>query len=81
MAGTVLGMGLAFVVSRGLLPFTTLGGGTAGHLIGRRVRAPRCSACATVLKAGATRCMHCGAMLRGDIASLSERLEAEEQLE
>ena len=81
VAGTVLGMGLAFAVSRGLLPITMVGGGTAGHVIGRRVRAPRCSSCATLLPANAVTCPHCGAVLRGDIASLGERLEAEERLE
>jgi hypothetical protein len=81
VAGTVLGMGLAFILSRGLLPITALGGATAGHVIGRRVRAPRCSACATIVREGATTCWRCGAQLRGDIASLSERLEAEERLE
>lgn len=81
VAGTVMGMGIAFVVSRGLMPITALGGATAGHVLGRRVRAPRCSACATVLRDGATSCPACGAVLRGDIASLSERLEAEERLE
>jgi hypothetical protein len=80
-AGTVMGMGIAFVVSRGLLPITTLGGATAGHVLGRRVRAPRCSACATLLRDGASTCPKCGAVLRGDIATLSERLEAEERLE
>lgn len=81
VAGTVMGMGFAFVVSRGLMPITMLGGATAGHIIGRRVRAPRCSACATVLRDGATTCWKCGALLRGDIASLSERLDAEDRLE
>ena len=81
ICGTVVGMGLAFVVSRGLMPITAVGGGTAGHVIGRRVRAPRCSACATLLPPNATTCRKCGAVLRGDIASLSERLDAEERLE
>jgi hypothetical protein len=81
VAGTVIGMGLAFILSRGLLPVTGFGGAAAGHLIGRRVRAPRCSACATVVRSDATRCPRCGASLRGDIATLSERLEAEEDLE
>ncbi|HEY5945882.1 MAG TPA: zinc ribbon domain-containing protein [Kofleriaceae bacterium] len=81
VAGTFLGMGIAFVVSRGMLPITMLGGATAGHVIGRRVRAPRCSACATVLPPGATTCVRCGAVLRGDIAHLGDRLEAEERLE
>jgi hypothetical protein len=81
VAGTVMGMGLAFMVSRGMLPLTMVGGATAGHVIGRRVRAPRCSACATVVRADATTCGSCGAALRGDIAQLSDRLEAEERLE
>jgi hypothetical protein len=81
VAGTVMGMGIAFVLSRGLMPITMLGGGTAGHVIGRRVRAPRCSACATVLRDGASACPKCGAVLRGDIANLGDRLEAEERLE
>jgi hypothetical protein len=81
LAGTVLGLGVAFVVSRGVMPLTAFGGATAGHLVGRRWRTPRCSACATVVAINATRCPKCGAALRGDIATLSERLEAEEQLE
>jgi hypothetical protein len=63
------------------MPFTALGGAAAGHVIGRRVRAPRCSACATVLPEGSTVCATCGAVLRGDIATLGERLDAEERLE
>jgi hypothetical protein len=81
VTGTVMGLGIAFAVSRGMMPFTVLGGATAGHVIGRRVRAPRCSACATVLPENATTCFRCGAALRGDIASLGDRLEAEERLE
>ncbi|HSD87341.1 MAG TPA: zinc ribbon domain-containing protein, partial [Kofleriaceae bacterium] len=81
VAGTVLGIGFAFVISRGMMPITFVGGATTGHLIGRRVRVPRCSACANVVRSDATTCTHCGARLRGDIASLSERLEAEERLE
>ncbi len=81
VAGTVLGMSLAFIASRGLLPVTAFGGATAGHIIGRRIRRPRCSACASVVHADATTCAACGASLRGDIAHLSERLEAEERLE
>jgi hypothetical protein len=81
LTGTVMGLGVAFAVSRGMMPFTVLGGATAGHVIGRRVRAPRCSACATVVPENATTCFRCGAALRGDIASLGDRLEAEERLE
>lgn len=81
VAGTVLGIGLAFGVSRGLMPLTAFGGATTGHLIGRRVRRPRCSACATIVRPDATTCWRCGAALRGDIHSLNERLVAEERLE
>jgi hypothetical protein len=81
VSGAVMGLGIAFAVSRGMMPFTVLGGATAGHVIGRRVRAPRCSACATLVPEGATTCPRCGAALRGDIATLGERLEAEERLE
>lgn len=81
VAGAVFGVGLAFAVTtRGLLPLV-LGGSATGHVLGRRVRVPRCSACATIVRADDTVCPHCGARLRGDIASLSERLEAEERLE
>jgi len=81
VAGTVLGLGFAFVISRGMMPFTTFGGATVGHLVGRRVRTPRCSACATIVRVDAATCWKCGAALRGDIASLGDRLEAEERLE
>ncbi len=82
IAGTVLGVGLAaMVASRGMAPGLAFGGATIGHVLGRRVRVPRCSACATVVAPDATTCPHCGAALRGDIASLSERLEAEERLD
>ena len=81
VAGTMLGIGVAFVVSRGMMPFTTFGGATVGHLVGRRVRTPRCSACASVVSLGASTCSKCGAVLRGDIANLGDRLEAEELLE
>jgi hypothetical protein len=81
VAGAVLGVSLGLaVMTRGIMPFTFLGGAT-GHVLGRRLRVPRCSGCATVVRADATACNHCGARLRGDIASLSERLEAEERLE
>ena len=80
VAGTVLGLGLSFVASRGLMPWFALGGAGSGHLIGRRMRVPRCSACATVLAEGAPTCRKCGAVIRGDIAQLSDRLAAEERL-
>ena len=82
IAGTVLGVGLAVTIaSRGAVPWIAFGGAAGGHIIGRRVNVPRCSACATIVSPNATVCPRCGAALRGDIASLSERLEAEERLE
>jgi hypothetical protein len=82
IAGTLLGVGLATaVVARSAAPFAVIGGAVVGHVIGRRVRVPRCSACATVLPADATTCRRCGAALKGDISHLSERLEAEERLD
>jgi hypothetical protein len=82
IAGTVFGVSVAmFVASRGMVPWAVVGGATGGHVLGRRVRVPRCSACATVVPDDAAQCPHCGALLRGEIASLSERLDAEEQLE
>ncbi|MBA3820640.1 MAG: hypothetical protein H0X17_17240 [Deltaproteobacteria bacterium] len=45
------------------------------------MRVARCSACVTVLDVRAQTCRSCGANLRGDIARLADRLEAEEQLE
>ena len=80
IAGTLLGLGLSLVASRGLAPFFVFGGGAGGHIVGRRVRVPRCSGCATILTEGATSCRKCGAAIRGDIAHLGERLEAEERL-
>jgi hypothetical protein len=62
------------------MPWLVFGGAASGHLVGRRVRVPRCSACATIVAPDATTCRACHAALRGDISSLSERLEAEERL-
>ena len=80
-AGTVLGLGISLVASRGLMPWFAIGGAGSGHLVGRRVRVARCSGCASVLAAGAISCPKCGAVMRGDIAHLSDRLDAEEQLD
>ncbi len=81
VAGTVLGVGIAaLVASRGAAPVIAIGSACAGHVLGRRVRVPRCSACSVVVHDSDTRCRACGAALRGDIASLSDRLEAEERL-
>lgn len=56
-------------------------GAIVGHLVGRGVKIARCSACATVVGVRAERCRKCDAVFRGDIASLAQRLEAEERLD
>jgi predicted amidophosphoribosyltransferase len=45
------------------------------------VRIARCSACIATVPVRAERCAKCGATFHGDIASLSDRLEAEERLD
>jgi hypothetical protein len=81
IGGAVCGIGFALLAGRSVAPLFALAGATGGHVIGRRVRVPRCSACATVVDIGAGRCPCCGAALRGDIDRLADRLEAEERLE
>ncbi len=82
VAGAVLGVGVAVAVATpNLTPLLVFGVAGGGHVIGRRVRVPRCTACASVVIDGATTCSACGAALRGDIAQLADRLEAEERLE
>ncbi len=81
LAGGVLGAGVALLVaSRGLAPIVVAGCAGAGHAVGRRVRVPRCTACAAVIAETATVCSACGAHLHGDIASPADRLDAEERL-
>ena len=82
VCGAVLGVGVAVAVaSPNITPLLVFGAAGSGHLLGRRVRVPRCTACASVVDAAAAVCSTCGAALRGDIARLADRLEAEEQLE
>lgn len=82
VAGAVLGVGVAVAVaSPNITPLLVFGGAGSGHLLGRRVRVPRCTACASVVPDDAPVCDACGAALRGDIAQLADRLEAEERLE
>jgi hypothetical protein len=82
LAGTVFGVGASVLIaSRSLSPWVMIGAAGAGHLFGRRVQVPRCSGCSSVVGPTAELCRHCGARLRGDIAHLSDRLEAEERLE
>jgi len=81
IAGTLLGAGMSVALaSRTVAPIALFGGALVGHVAGRRVRVPRCSACATICTTDAVVCKKCGAALRGDITSLSERLDAEEKL-
>jgi hypothetical protein len=80
-AGTLLGIGAAIVAAPALMAWLAIGGAVGGHLVGRQIRVPRCSACATTLGSHAQRCIACGAVMRGDIAHLSDRLAAEEQLQ
>ena len=81
IAGAVVGVGFALLASRGMAPWVVIGGASSGHVIGRRVRVPRCSGCAHVVREGSVICDRCGASLRGDIDQLSDRLDAEERLE
>jgi len=81
IAGAVVGVGFALIAGRGVAPWLVFGGASSGHVIGRRVRVPRCSACSTVVLDDASVCPRCGAALRGDIDRLSDRLDAEERIE
>jgi hypothetical protein len=82
IAGMVIGVAIdVLAAGPASLAWLVLGGAVGGHLVGRRIRVPRCSGCATVLKGAALQCTACGAVMRGDIAHLSERLAAEDQLE
>jgi hypothetical protein len=81
IAGMVLGLGASIAAAPALMAWLVIGGGVGGHLFGRQIRVPRCSACATTLKGLAQSCTACGAVMRGDIEHLSDRLAAEEQLQ
>jgi hypothetical protein len=82
-AGLALGFGIALAVAPSQLAFMSISmaGVGAGNVVGRKMRAIRCSNCAHVVGAGAQRCGKCGSLMRGDIKRLAERLEAEERLE
>jgi hypothetical protein len=81
LLGLACGVGAAVTFGSAQGVGLLLLGGGVGHVIGRFVNVPRCSACATIVRADSTGCRRCGARLRGDISSLSQRLEAEERLE
>jgi hypothetical protein len=86
--GGVIGIAVGAVVAILAVPPVSeamlaclIGGPIGGHLIGRQIRIVRCSACTTMVPAQAKHCARCNATLRGDITSLSQRLEAEERLD
>ncbi|MGE0869067.1 MAG: hypothetical protein AB7P03_10900 [Kofleriaceae bacterium] len=81
IAGAVVGVVVAMLAAEAMMPILAIGSSFAGLVIGRFVRTPRCSACASVNAADANQCNKCRAVFRGEIASLSDRLEAEERLE
>jgi hypothetical protein len=82
IAGAVLGWGVTVAsASPHLTPLFVFGAAGGGHLIGRRVRVPRCTGCASIVGTGDHVCSSCGAALRGDIDKPADRLEAEERLE
>src|SRR5207248_345193 len=83
LVGSLVGVALAVTVPmHGLWPFgaaaLAAAGGVAG---GRRIRVVRCSKCLALVHPDQGVCARCSAVLRGDIAHLEDRLEAEEQLE
>ena len=78
VAGTMLGVGVTVMMAT-RVPLFVLAG-ASGHVVGRRVRVCRCTACVSIVPDGAPTCRSCGANLRGDIADPADRLEAEERL-
>lgn len=83
LAGLALGGAtvVALAVPGMAAPLVVVAGAGIGHVAGRRIPVARCSACVTTLPMAASTCAHCGAAMRGDIARLADRLDAEEQLE
>ena len=78
VAGTMLGVGVTVMMAT-RVPLFVLAG-ASGHVVGRRIRVCRCTACVSIVPDGAPSCRSCGAKLRGDIADPADRLEAEEEL-
>jgi hypothetical protein len=81
IAGTLIGIGASIAAAPALMPWFVIGAAVGGHIFGRLIHVPRCSECATVLEGRAQHCKACGAVMRGDIAHLSDRLAAEEKLQ
>jgi len=78
VAGTVLGVGFTVACATRVPLFVV--GSAGGHVLGRRIRISRCTACVSVVPDGAATCEHCGARIRGELADPAERLDAEERL-
>jgi hypothetical protein len=83
IAGLALGVGIAIATATTQFVFwsVSVAGVGVGSIVGRKIRVVRCSNCATVIGVGAQSCRKCGSIMRGDIARLSDRLDAEERLE
>jgi len=83
LAGLALGgaTAVALAMPGVAAPLVVVAGAGIGHVAGRRIPVARCSACVRTLPMASSSCVHCGAAMRGDIARLADRLEAEEQLD
>ena len=73
VAGTMLGVGVTVMVATRVPLFALAGAG--GHVIGRRIRVGRCTACVSIVPDGAPTCRSCGAVLRGEVADPADRLD------
>jgi hypothetical protein len=83
IVGLAIGLGIAAPLAMNQVVFAivAIAGVGIGRFAGVSIAAVRCSACATVIGKAAETCRKCGAIMRGDIKRLAERLEAEERLE
>jgi len=77
VAGTMLGVGVTVMMATRVPVFVLAG--ASGHVVGRRIRVCRCTACVSIVPDGAPSCRSCGARLHGDLADRADRLEAEER--
>ena len=79
VTGTMIGVGVTFAIAT-RVPLFVLGG-AGGHVVGRRIRVSRCTACVSIVPDGSPCCRACGARIRGEINEPADRLDAEEQLD
>jgi hypothetical protein len=82
LVGGAVGFALAFVApARSIaVPVGILAAATLGAASGRRFQHVKCSRCLASVRANTTCCSRCNSALRGDIAHLEDRLEAEDLL-